>query len=317
MASHRIIALFTSLTLHFGVRHMIAVMDSLLYRLTGFKRPNSVLLTRQIFLNLLPVMKDKHAEGERCEDLVHSTDEAPASPARFILRKAVMNYAVHGCGTTTESCVELLVRTAVALYDDSSSSAVIFEPFILLNLARWLSASAHCSIHGLIRWRLDDKGSCFLRSLAFVEGLAPCLWDALRHAPALQSVFRFPGRKPPWSLHSARFVLPRLARDTSVFDAVPASPQSLTRVASTPAEVFDWLNTASHPFLIPDSELGADLLFMLELYDESAVLVCVHADVFTSVRARRDIRVSPTSPGEFYKNVRAFSSVRLCGAHNI
>ncbi|EJD43858.1 hypothetical protein AURDEDRAFT_185422 [Auricularia subglabra TFB-10046 SS5] len=267
---HRIIAVLVMLTMRFGTRNMDRIMDNFLRRLTGYERPGCKILHSYLITSYSIAI-----ESERIE----------------------------GLPTTARCYSQDLVHLGVALYEDSAEHAVIFEPFIFLNLARWLASSTEYGIHGIIRRRLTDGGEYPLHSVAFVEGLAPCLMAAIGSAPALEQALAFPGRKPTWAAHSARVVLPRLAHSTFHFADSQTDAVDLIHSTATPADVLVWLDHAPKPFLIPDRHLGADLLFFIEVHDIGHLLVCVHAEPFSSIRTRRHTRVvPPNSTEDFYKN---------------
>ncbi|EJD34900.1 hypothetical protein AURDEDRAFT_188887 [Auricularia subglabra TFB-10046 SS5] len=283
---HRAIAVLVMLTLNHGPRSIISVMDSLLYRLTGYQRPGCAIIMSDVIARLDAVVTDEKLE---------------ASPAALVLRKATMTYAIHRLPTTTPLWSRDLVHLGLALYGRSAGEAALFEPFIFLNLVRWLASSREYGIHGIIRRCVGEDAVSPLRSVAFVEGLAACLADALRAAPTLETALVFPGRRPPWARHAGRIVLPRCGRRSSRPAPMPSNAPTLVHCAQTPTDVFDWMARASKPFLIPDALFGADMLFMVEVDGAYNVLVCVHADAFHSSRARRHVRVVPSSPDEFYK----------------
>lgn len=85
-------------------------------------------------------------------------------------------------------------------------------------------------------------------------------------------------------------------------------PGSLLKIATEPEQVLDWLNSASEPFLVPDEDLGADLLFVLALGGAAKALVCVRFQFDEdTLRPRRDFRVVPVDIPELYKTVRFLS----------
>ncbi|EJD43855.1 hypothetical protein AURDEDRAFT_167238 [Auricularia subglabra TFB-10046 SS5] len=284
---HRAIAALVMFTLRYGVRNIARVMDSMLDRMAGYQRPGCSVIKSYVFNSLGVIVKNEQLE---------------ASPAATVLRKAVMTYAVHHVpATTTRSCSRDLVHLALALYGVSAEEAVIFEPFIFLNLARWLSESATYGIHGVIRRRAIDDTAYPLHSVAFVEGLASCIMDSVHAAPSLDSVFTFPGRKPPWASHPGRLVLPHLARRRGRFTSVQSDNLAPIHCAACPADVFQWFQRAPQPFLIPDPEFGADLVFILEVHGGCNVLACVHTEPFSAFRGRRQNRVVPPDHESLYK----------------
>lgn len=275
---HRIIAVLVTLALRFGALNLTRVMDSFIYRLTGYQRPDSSIL---------------HSGLIDCYTLAIKNEHIEASAAAIVLRRATLSYALQGLPTRASCHALELVGLGAALYEHSADEAAIFEPFIFLNLARWLESSVNFGIHGIIRRRLAGNTYHPLHSVAFVEGLAPCLLAAIGSGTQLDQILVFPGRKPPWALHPASVVLPRLSHRSSPFAAVSAESHDHLHWAATSADVLAWFENAPKAFLIPDSRLGADLLFFLEVHELGHLLVCVHAEPFVSIRTRRQTQALP------------------------
>ncbi|KZW00137.1 hypothetical protein EXIGLDRAFT_722713 [Exidia glandulosa HHB12029] len=239
--------------------------------------------------------------------------QLPYSSARPILRRAVLDYAARGRITTLSAVEEdgdedddaaravvNVVSLQAGIFMDEEPSARIFEPIVLLRLAEWVNTSPDGSIHGIIRRKLEDNDFS-LHGTAFVEGLSAILWDA--HAgETLDSIFDFPGLRPDWTRHTASLVLPQLRLRRHPFTLLDARPPCLVAVANTSDDVFRWLHDASSPFMIPDNDFGAELLFMLNLHGDCQVLVTVHTQFLHAKRTRRDLRLVPTRPDELYKS---------------
>lgn len=221
-----------------------------------------------------------------------------------------MHYAIRRSPTTCESDCADLVRLSAGLYGISSTSVVVFEPVVFLCLVRWFAVSKQSGVHSVMRRKLDDN-ALDLQNAAFVEGLAQCIWNVFFAYTPLLTLLRFSGIAPSFVHHQASIVLPRLGQRRKKFAPIPDVPERLVRVARTPDDVFDWLNGSSEPFLIPDADCAADLLFALELHDGNQVLVSVHTEFAESRRKRRDLRVVPKEPTEFYPNVRYPTTARL------
>ncbi|EJD46456.1 hypothetical protein AURDEDRAFT_123936 [Auricularia subglabra TFB-10046 SS5] len=71
-----------------------------------------------------------------------------------------------------------------------------------------------------------------------------------------------------------------------------APPSYSIEVAETPAEVFTWLEFGRRPFLVPDADFGADLVFCLRAAGVGTLLVAL---VIDSCAAGPDL-------GSFYRN---------------
>ncbi|KZW01004.1 hypothetical protein EXIGLDRAFT_830417 [Exidia glandulosa HHB12029] len=284
---HGYLALLTSYLLVFGVRHLRRVLDSMIVRLTGHERPASSLQANWFFHNVKLVMDDKDLEG---------------SSATLDLRRATLDYALHGRQSTFTTHSRDLVGISAATFS-SSSEACISEPIVMARLTQWLTTSTTASLHGVITRKLEDN-TLVVDDAAFICGLAPALWDALSGGMTLQDLFDFPGHKPIWASHAAAFALPQLTQRRNHFKLLDARPpEGLIRSATSPQDVLDWLHTGSHPFIIPDVDFGADLLFVMQIHSQGYILVCVHTKFMEPVRGRRDLRAVPRDPGTFYNNV--------------
>ncbi|KZW00180.1 hypothetical protein EXIGLDRAFT_762042 [Exidia glandulosa HHB12029] len=197
------------------------------------------------------------------------------------------------------------VSVGAGLYQESHHSDCtvrVFEPIILLRLAHWVRTSAEGGIHAVIRQKLEDD-TFNIQEGCFCYGFSAVLWDALTSDPsALEVWLDFPGLRPGWTRHCAALVLPRFQHRRRPFLPLDDRPASLLQIADSPSDVFEWLHNAETPFLIPDDDFGADLLFMLNLFGGTQVLVVVHTQFSEMRRTRRDLRVVPTRPDELYKD---------------
>ncbi|KZW00139.1 hypothetical protein EXIGLDRAFT_762003 [Exidia glandulosa HHB12029] len=287
----RFLALLTTYTLMFGARNMLQCLYALVSVLVDYN-PRGV---------EPPLAKHDDFRLETVLPLLDYKD-MDRSAAWPTLRKSVVDYALHGrTEPRLEHCASLVSLNAAHFLDSGSSpSAVVDEPIILLRLTRWVETSARASIFGVIRRKLEDN-TFDLNEAAFVEGFAPVLWRALKTFN-MSACFDFPGLRPDWVQHRASIVLPCFGRRRRPFVPLTARPESLLlHVVETSDDVFKWLNDASEPFLIPDKDFGAELLFMLDLHGDAQVLVTVHTKFSEVKRTRRDLRAVPPRPEEFYR----------------
>ncbi|KZW01020.1 hypothetical protein EXIGLDRAFT_720066 [Exidia glandulosa HHB12029] len=283
----RFLALLTTYILLYGAQNMMQCLDA-----------------------MLAVLADRHPPGAKAQLAEHHDFRRESvvplldykdmdwSDACVSLRKSVIDYALYG-RTEPEAthCASLVSLNAAHFLD--SGAAVVSEPIILHRLARWVQSSTRASIFGLIRCKLEDN-TFDLNEAAFVEGFAAVLWSAF-NAFDVSACFDFPGLRPDWVHHRASLVLPCFRRRRRPFAPLTARPESLLSVAETSDDVFKWLNDASRPFLVPDEDFGAELLFMLDLHGDAQALVTVHTKFSEAKRTRRDLRAVPPRPHEFYK----------------
>ncbi|EJD36728.1 hypothetical protein AURDEDRAFT_174247 [Auricularia subglabra TFB-10046 SS5] len=288
---HRFLAVLVMYGLIYGTSRLTSIMDTLVYRFTGYERRAATQL-----LDLVNV-------GQAF------TDETLDSPelAPF-LRRAVLNYALFQQPTVINTAASALVGIGAAHYAENVETAQLFEPLIMICLARWLSRSQSCGVQGIIRQRNLDRAYP-LRDAAFVAGLASCLRDVLSESAAssLRALLDFEGRPPAWAEQSARLVLPRILPRRPRFENYTHRSDVYVELASTPDDVFRWLETASRPFLVPDPAFGAALVFVIELADKRRLLVCLDPRflrVPSSGPVLRDPRVVPLRASEFYRRDR-------------
>ncbi|EJD36725.1 hypothetical protein AURDEDRAFT_117024 [Auricularia subglabra TFB-10046 SS5] len=250
----------------YGKERMVGVMDSIINRFTGHKRSESYPFNR---VDIGLAFRD---------DALEELD----SPVAFSLRAAALNYALHGRATSFDAHSRALVGMGAAVYGRDVTVARIYEPLIILNLARWLLNSRSYSVTGRVFKQKMEKSSLPLSDTAFIEGLAACLRDLFGSAsPAsMQAALDFAGRPPTWAHGPARLVVPQLSHHRSPFAPYAHGTDVLAHTADTPDDVFRWLENASHPFLIPDPGFGPALLCVVELADRQRMLLSVDARVF-------------------------------------
>ncbi|KZW01016.1 hypothetical protein EXIGLDRAFT_830423 [Exidia glandulosa HHB12029] len=287
----KFISLLVTYTLLFGAQNFVPSLHAMLFTFGSYEHPGAVSLHRHFDFKRDPVLPVRFSDLDD-------------SPVRMDMRTAVMAFSLQRVqvppmdGTAT-------VSIGAALYEQSQDlrcTARVFEPLILLRLAHWVRTSAQGGLHGVIRHKLEDD-AFDIQAASFLYGLPSAIWDALASdRDALDGWLDFPGLRPTWTRHSASIVLPRFRQRRRPFLPLQDPPTSLFRIVDTPADVLDWLDHADKPFLIPDEDFGAELLFMLHLHGGAQVLVLVHTRFSETKRARRDSRVVPTRPDELYKN---------------
>lgn len=191
--------------------------------------------------------------------------------------------------------------------DDDMDEAQIDEPIILLTLARWIKDSEAYSTSNLIRRRIQDSATD-LRGRGFADSIALYLWRRFGASGLrLTDLVSFPGRAPRWATQSAPFSLTDTGEDARTVEPVKQLGGPLVHAANEPEDVFAWFERSTSPFLVPDSEFGPQLVFILDALDGPR-LVFVHLEPFTSVRPHRQSEVTPRHPTTFYASVRISSS---------
>lgn len=197
---------------------------------------------------------------------------------------------------------ELLVGTGLAYFPDSMAVARIEEPIVLLNLARWLSTSKRFRTSTIIRRRLRDP-SVSIFTHALPQALAFYLWRRYSSSGLrLEDIATFPGTVPRWAKEPARFSYSSLVGSSRTFETAERLDALLVRTGHNSDEVFEWLERSDCPFLLPDADMGPQLVFLLDTLDGHR-LVFVHLEPYTVDRPRRYDEVRPQNPYLFYAKV--------------
>ncbi|EJD35937.1 hypothetical protein AURDEDRAFT_188574 [Auricularia subglabra TFB-10046 SS5] len=284
---HRLITNLVMFTLMTGSAQLSTVMETLVYKLTGYRHTQQDMLR---WINIGIGVDDTKIEGFRYAHL---------------LRASVLSFARGSRSSFILPHAPDFVRLGVALFSGSDGMAEIFEPFVFLTLCRWLRESRRYGAWGLIQQRvtldtprLDD--STLLDAIAF------CLFELWREESSpLCDCLRFSGLQPPWFRQPVSLVLPRVADGVAKFASFVAdSTMSLVHTAATPDQVFDWFHAAEQPFLIPDHDFGVPMLCFLMLADKTPFLACFHLPPVTKSRHRS---YAPSDPCYYYRKLPEFA----------
>lgn len=204
-----------------------------------------------------------------------------------------------------------LVGTGLAYFVDDMDHAYIDEPVVLLNLARWLRRSATYQTSAFLRRRLDDS-TVSLKEFSTVAGFALMLWRQYATSGLrLDDIAWFQDATPSWAEQPAHFALSSLDGATRAFEAVTVLDGPLVHAADRAEDVVKWFRASKSPFLIPDDDMGPQLVFLLDAQD-GHWLVFVHLEPFTTNRPRRHDQVVPQNPYMFYAKVST-TSAHLAG----
>ncbi|KAH7098603.1 hypothetical protein BKA62DRAFT_365371 [Auriculariales sp. MPI-PUGE-AT-0066] len=243
----------------------------------------------------------KHLYG-----LIRQDYELSGSFAARELREALFAYALRNQQTQLWSSVQDHVSLGLALLDDDTDHASIWEPLVFYRLFTWiLNSPKSCNIEQLLSQKLDGPLQVS-HSLSLVGGLASYLFrlhtSSASEPTKLCDYLTFQGVIPGWSDATAEIILPPSIRAGNVRIKYPSS-FSIT-AAKHPDNVLSWLANGERPFLIPDDRLGADLIFFLrlrhaDLGPTTVVLVTLQLTEF-SRSARRRGTIVPIQPFMFY-----------------
>ncbi|KAH7098598.1 hypothetical protein BKA62DRAFT_773284 [Auriculariales sp. MPI-PUGE-AT-0066] len=243
----------------------------------------------------------KHLYG-----LIRQDHELSESFAARELREALFAYALRNQQTQLWSSVQDHVSLSLALLDDDTNHASIWEPLVFYRLFTWiLNSPDSCNIEQLLKQKLDGPLQVS-HSLSLVGGLASYLFrlhtSSSSERTKLSDYLTFQGVIPGWSDATAEIILPPRTRASNVRIKYPTS-FSIT-AAKHPDNVLSWLSNGEHPFLIPDDGFGADLMFFLRLKHLSlkpAAVVLVTLQVAKFSRSpRRHATIVPIQPCMLY-----------------
>ncbi|KZV95576.1 hypothetical protein EXIGLDRAFT_748116 [Exidia glandulosa HHB12029] len=276
------------LVLQTGSGHAVDVVSTLLLRLTSFWRSRGLLYHQ----NLMGY------------NLMVEDNTLDKSPLALPLRRALFQFAFSKQPSYLQDQPAAVVALGLGMFRDTEElQAEVSEPLVFYKLAAWLQASTTWNFAGLLaRRRADPKFS--VRRAAFAEGLCPH-FSAAFAAPgyALDSCFNFEGPQPPfWRTRRAKLVV-RSSKSSRV--KIRDAPSDAGIVRATGAQdVFSWLSEPAQPFLVTEEDLGAGLLFFLNIEGVGVVLVCVECDPFPNPRPRRRTEVVPHDPNWFFPHLK-------------
>ncbi|EJD41577.1 hypothetical protein AURDEDRAFT_186521 [Auricularia subglabra TFB-10046 SS5] len=285
---HRFLAVLVHRTLIHGLEQFPSILDSILKVTTGLSREHAS--ESRVNVNLGLVLEDDMLEESPLAELFWS-----ATFANIAQRKPAV-FAQHAS--------RLVAIAAASFVDDGMDEARIDEPIILLNLVRWLRTSPRYSTAALIRQRINDS-TTDLRGRGFAEAFALFLWrrfgvSGLR----LTDLVSFPGSTPRWAIQTAPFALTRVNGGTRTVEPLTKLSGALVHAADHPDDVLAWFDRSSAPFLVPDSDFGPQLVFVLDALDGPR-LVLLHLEPFPGrARPHRQDYVTPCVPARYYASRR-------------
>lgn len=285
---HRMMSVLVNRTLRSGPTRFRRLVDSIVFTTADFD-PHCRGGGPMIDVNLSPIVREETLEGSHL---------APA------LRSAAYIYITHGLPASFAPNSEELVGLGLARFGTSMGLAIIDEPVMLLNIARWLQNSRKFSAGAIIQRRLRDP-SMHIRGLALAEGIALSLWNSFAAAGfRLDQIAAFPGTAPSWASRRATFCLTSMRSGARSFRKCSTTMAPLVRVARDVEDVLDWFSGSTTPFLLPDASFGAQLIFVLSV-PPSHRLVFVHVDPFDCDRPHRYNQVVARDPTKLYYRDRA------------
>ncbi|KZW00167.1 hypothetical protein EXIGLDRAFT_722737 [Exidia glandulosa HHB12029] len=281
---HRFLTVFIEYVLQYGSRRCINVLDAIMLATTGFKRPGAS--ANGVKVQLQPIM---------------DAEVLDTSPLADALRIAIYTQFTQGRPALILDKAAECVGSGAAHFTTSVEVAVIDEPLVCLNLVKWVSRSQVYSTSGLLSRRLKDP-RLRLPPCALTDGLAFALWS--RYASRgvqLDELARFPGVTPSWAKIPAQYMITSANEGRRKNEPITSLAGPLVYQAKEPEDVMTWFQNAEAPFLVPDTGLGAELIFILKTSDVHRVIF-VHLDPFSTDRPHRTTTIVPTNPYKLYKS---------------
>ncbi|KZV84286.1 hypothetical protein EXIGLDRAFT_727444 [Exidia glandulosa HHB12029] len=281
---HRFLTVFIEYVLQHGSRRCINVLDAIMFATTGFKRPGAS--ANGVKVQLQPIM---------------DAEVLDTSPLADALRIAIYTLFTQGRPALILDKAAECVGSGAAHFTTLVEVAVIDEPLVCLNMVKWVSRSQVYSTSGLLSRRLKDP-HLRLPPCALPDGLAFALWS--RYASRgvqLDELARFPGVTPPWAKMPAQYIITSANEGTRKNEPITSLAGPLVYQAKEPEDVMTWFQNAEAPFLVPDTGLGAELIFILETSGVHRVIF-VHLDPFSTDRPHRTSTIVPTNPYKLYKS---------------
>ncbi|EJD42080.1 hypothetical protein AURDEDRAFT_186229 [Auricularia subglabra TFB-10046 SS5] len=282
----RFLAVLVHRTLVHGIAQYTNVLDSILFLTTGLRRPGCS--GGHIDVRLGPVTRDGILEGSKM-----------ATQMRWA---AYANVTQHRAPVFRENARRLVGLAVAHFVDDDMDEALIDEPVILLNLARWLRSSARYATGALIEHRMQDPAGD-LRGCGFAHSMALFLWRRFASGLRLTDIVSFHGSAPRWAAQAAPFALTSMDSDSRNVEPIKRLDGPLIQGADHPDDVLAWFERSKCPFLIPDGEFGPQLIFILDALDGPR-LVFVHLEPFDTARPHRHNQVTPRDPMRYYASDR-------------
>ncbi|KAH7098596.1 hypothetical protein BKA62DRAFT_365255 [Auriculariales sp. MPI-PUGE-AT-0066] len=266
---------------------------------------------------------DVEWELKHLYSLIRQDHELSESFAARELREALFAYALRNQQTQLWSSVQDHVSLGLALLDDDTDHASIWEPLVFYRLFTWiLNSPKSCNIEQLLKQKLDGPLQVS-HSLSLVSGLASYLFrlhtSSTSEPTKLCDYLTFQGVIPGWSDATAEIILPPCTRAGHVRVKHPTAFSITT--AKHPENVLRWLTNGEHPFLIPDDGLGADLMFFLrlkhvDLGPTAVVLVTLQLAKF-SRSPRRQTTIVPIQPCMLYPKANRHRSAAIAAVKSL
>lgn len=165
---------------------------------------------------------------------------------------------------------------------DKPQAVKIDEPLVLLAAIKWMESN-HQTIHKTLSQEKSTRSTDSI-SNGFENYIAFCLGVYFSKKRRLSDVFEFHGEKPAWADLEAELVALHRPSPGNVEISIASFSDSRTPSvtlgtnAHSAREVLSWLKHTDKmrsPFCFPQASMGPDLIFILQLSDDSLIWVAV------------------------------------------
>ena len=173
----------------------------------------------------------------------------------------------------------MYVEYGFARFDDSDTRVIVIdEPLVIVAAICWMDQNCRETYRCLSR-EISTHEKSFN---GFENYIVYCIDLIFSEARRLSDVFNFHGQVPPWANMEAKLVsVYRLSLDkveicVACFARTTASSANLGTNAKSSDRTMSWLEHRRHsPFCFPDQSMGPDIMFVLQLSDQSLIWVAL------------------------------------------
>ncbi|KZW00177.1 hypothetical protein EXIGLDRAFT_831019 [Exidia glandulosa HHB12029] len=286
---HRLLANLVTYTLLTGVAHVINVLDTFIYQMTGFVRSDAASLD---IMYIGRMFQDAWLEN---------------FPFAHVLRQAFLSFLRTSTPSSYATHAGDLVSIGAALFCGAEPHAELFEPLVFLALSGWLQTSSRYCASNIVRSCMagEDPRDAEIHDAYILEAVASCI-HRLAALPdfRLREHLRFSGSEPHWVQERTALVLPRMRGKVLEFAPLSTTASRLPLIAHDANEVYDWFVSGTHPFIIPDGNFGVSMLCFFQLLESGKVFAATF-HLPSARSSRRDRRFVPCDPANFYRNMRS------------
>ncbi|KAF5349975.1 hypothetical protein D9756_009205 [Leucocoprinus leucothites] len=240
------------------------------------------------------------------------------------IRRIITHYMMRSMTPHLGKDETMYVEYGFARFDDSETRVIVIdEPLVLLAATCWMNNSGSYA-YKLLSHEISTYGHNFN---GFENYITFCIDLIFSRSRRLSDVFTFHGTVPAWAKLEARLVS-TYCPSSDVSEISPAcfaratgSSVTLGMNAKTPNLTVSWLqNHQRPPFCFPHQSMGPDVIFVLQLSDQSLIWVALQTkwSIGKKGKLAKDLllhAMKSVTPSKFFldKNGAPFSPVNHPG----